>query len=196
MKARPAQGFAMIEVLVTILVLLIGLIGMFGLLSRSSVLQMEAYQRSQALTLLRDMEGRLRANAPLFDATFRTTHASSAGPTVFGQGSTACTGTPTGALAEACAWSNGLRGGSEREGSATGTERGAMVGARGCLLSVATPSGGANAEFFIVVVWQGLSSSGDPEAGTPAATCASGVNFGTGQRRAVVSRVLIPRLVG
>ena len=97
MNSRPScktRGFAMIEVLVTLLVLLIGLLGMFGLMSRGAVLEMESYQRSQALTLLREMESRLRINAALFDAGFRTGFAAAANPAVFGQGSTVACPSP------------------------------------------------------------------------------------------------------
>ena len=59
---RPARGFSLIEVLVTILILTVGLLGLAGLQSRALTSQMEAYQRSQALILLKDMADRINAN--------------------------------------------------------------------------------------------------------------------------------------
>lgn len=56
------MGFSLIEVLVTIVILLIGLLGLAGLQGRALTSQMESYQRSQALILLKDMADRIDAN--------------------------------------------------------------------------------------------------------------------------------------
>ena len=56
------RGFSLIEVLVTILILMVGLLGLAGLQGRALTAQMESYQRSQALILLKDMADRINAN--------------------------------------------------------------------------------------------------------------------------------------
>jgi type IV pilus assembly protein PilV len=191
--ARRQQGFSLIEVLVTILVLLIGLLGMFGLQSRATVVEIEAYQRAQALALLKDMESRIRTNRAQFDTTFREGYADAADPAVFGTGSEVDCEGATGALREVCQWSDSLLGAAE---TAAGANTGAMIGARGCVLAQALPAEDAVAEFFVVVVWQGMSATADPPDGTPGDTCAGDVDYGDGLRRAVSSRVLVPKLEG
>ena len=62
MKPNRNNGFSLIEVLVTIVILLIGLLGLAGLQLRALSSQMESYQRSQALILLKDMAGRIDNN--------------------------------------------------------------------------------------------------------------------------------------
>jgi type IV pilus assembly protein PilV len=71
---------------------------------------------------------------------------------------------------------------------------GAMIGARGCLIRAEPPTTGSMADVFVVVVWQGMSDGTDPVAGSPAALCASGVDFGAGRRRGVSLRVMVPAL--
>jgi len=60
--SRPAAGFTMIEVLVTLFVLALGLIGVIGLQARGQQAELESYQRGQALVLLQDMVDRMNAN--------------------------------------------------------------------------------------------------------------------------------------
>ena len=55
-------GFSLIEVMITIVILMIGLLGLAGLQGRALTSQLESYQRSQALILLKDMENRINAN--------------------------------------------------------------------------------------------------------------------------------------
>jgi type IV pilus assembly protein PilV len=209
MMKRQVQfqsGFTMIEVLVTIVILLVGLLGLASLQSRATVAEMEAYQRSQALGLLRQMESVVRAartqdltaNPPVVASQFSSSSWSSTdGSVVFGTGNNAYT---AGCAAltmperEVCDWNMALQGAAELH---AGSSSGAMIGARGCIISV-NPVSVANAvaEFYIVVVWQGLSATADPQEGTPGARCASAANYGAGLRRAVVSRVLVPTLTG
>lgn len=190
---RHQHGFSLIEVLVTILVLVIGLIGMFGLQSRATVVELEAYQRAQAVALLKDMESRIRTNRAQFDAGFREDFADAAEPAVFGTGSEVDCEGATGALREVCQWSESLLGTAE---TVDGAGTGAMVGARGCVLAQAAPTEEAVAEFFVVVVWQGMAPTVNPADGTPGAVCAGDVDYGTGLRRAVTARVLVPKLEG
>ena len=59
---RQVAGFAMIEVMVTVVVVAFGLLGIAGLVSRSFVTEVEGTQRTQALLLLQDMASRIEAN--------------------------------------------------------------------------------------------------------------------------------------
>ena len=60
--AHRQHGTSLIEVLVAMVVLAIGLLGLVGLQARLQVLQMESYQRAQALMLLHDMATRIESN--------------------------------------------------------------------------------------------------------------------------------------
>jgi type IV pilus assembly protein PilV len=94
-----------------------------------------------------------------------------------------------------CDWGMSLKGASEIRN--TSDKVGALIGARGCIIGP-VDSGLLPApvqEFFLVIVWQGLAPETAPTPGTPGALCASGVNFGAGQRRSVSTRVLIPKLI-
>lgn len=197
MSAAPQRGFSLVEVLVTIVVIAVGLLGMFGLQSRGSVIEMEAYQRAQAIALVQDMEARIRNNRARFDGAFRASYASETAPAVWGTaGSVDCSGA-VGAAAEGCQWGQLLRGTGETLGSGAAlTEVGAMIGARGCVIAPSAPTADAVGEYFVVVVWQGLHASVDPAQGSPAGTCASAVDYGPGLRRGVVTRVLVPKLQG
>ena len=57
-----ASGLIMIEVLVAIVLVLVGLMGLVGLQARAHQGEMEAYQRTQALVLLRDMVDSIEAH--------------------------------------------------------------------------------------------------------------------------------------
>ena len=91
-----------------------------------------------------------------------------------------------------------MKGAAESRKESDGNTRsiGAPIGMRGCILRATAPTPNAVAEYFVVGVWQGLTPTASPPAGTPGAKCAPGVDFGAGQRRAVVTRVLIPKLAG
>lgn len=189
-------GFSMIEVLVTIVVVAIGLLGLSGLQARTMVMEMESYQRGQALVLLQDLEDRVKSSRGDLTGPF----APGAGTLVIGQGAagynnpdvtaTAPCGSYSGAQRQVCDWALMLKGASEKV-SSSGV--GAMLGARGCIVSVTPTQLNASAEFYLVVVWQGLAATSDPTS--PYITnCASDMNFGAGMRRGVVTRVMVPKL--
>lgn len=198
-QPSPIQaGFSMIEVLVTIVIIAVGLLGLSGLQSKVSIMEMESYQRAQALTLLQDMEDRVRASrndltGPLTPSTGSalTTVVGPDGTSGYNPSSVANCASYSGAQLQACQWALALTGAAEK---IAGSKVGAMLGARGCIISVAPSQLNALAEFYLVVVWQGLVATADPDTGSHAANCASSVNFGTGLRRAAVTRVLIPKL--
>ena len=56
------SGFTMIEVLVTIGILVVGLLGLAALQTLTQVAELESYQRSQAIVLVRDMADRMNGN--------------------------------------------------------------------------------------------------------------------------------------
>ncbi len=189
------SGFSMIEVLVTVVIIVVGLLGLVGLQSKASLAEMESYQRGQGLALAQDLKDHLMSSRGLYATPngFKT-FASASGTIVFGTGSyiTGC-GSVTGvAEKQLCLWGETIKGVAESSGSSS---VGAMINARGCLIDFDSPSGGAIGDVFIVVVWQGLVATSDPASGTPGALCASGMNYGSGLRKAVVMRVMIPKLV-
>lgn len=185
-----ARGFSLIEVLVSILVLAIGLLGLAGLQAKANEIEMEAYQRSVALALVQDMASRVAAGRQYANAfaTGQVYGTNDAEPTD-------CVG-KAGAARHLCEWSNSMKGAAESRKESDGNTRsiGAPIGMRGCILPVADPTPNALAEYFVVGVWQGLTPTASPAANSPGANCAPNVDFGAGQRRAVVTRVLIPKL--
>jgi type IV pilus assembly protein PilV len=195
---RNQRGVGLIELMVTIVILMIGLLGLAALQARASMAEMESYQRANALALIRDMEDSLSAGRMLLNGAdgFTTLSGSYVGE---GDSFDGCfeadgiTAKYTRAKMILCEWSMSLKGASERRG--TNANVGAMIGARGCLIPINSPTLPAPlAEFFIVVVWQGLSPDTDPAANSPGALCAPTVNFGNGLRRSVSTRISIPNL--
>jgi type IV pilus assembly protein PilV len=182
-------GTTLIEVLVAMLILLIALLGLAGLQTQVQQSEVESYQRAQALILLQDMVGRINANRKAAGCYAVTTDTTSGTP-YFGTNSTI--GTPTCAIGtteqKAIAvtdmedWNNLLLGAAE---VTTGSNTGAMIGARGCV------SYDAAADLYTVAVaWQGLSK-----------TFAPGQNCGKGQygdetlRRVISLSVRIANLI-
>ena len=174
------RGFAMLEVLVTLIIVLVGLLGAAGVLLIGHQSSVEAYQRTQALILLDDMVDRLSANQQVVDC-YAVTDASTGAP----QLGTGFTGTPSCgsgtpeqqamAMSDLQEWSDLLAGAAETDSS--GTSVGAMIGARGCI-SFDPPS---NA-YVITVTWQGLDETAAPPEEV---SCARGRYGSDAQRRAV-----------
>jgi type IV pilus assembly protein PilV len=205
---RRQRGFTLIEILVTIVILVFGLLGIVGLQAKATNVEMEAYQRGQALSLLRDMQSRIAASRGVVtDGFLQNALSSTNGSVYLGTGGADFTDVdgdcvpPAGvanaadrlvaAKYEACEWGRQLLGVSAQE---SGANVGAMIGARGCLIRMEPPENNAVADFYIVVVWQGIAKASEPPAATPMALCASGVNYGAGLRRGMSVRVLVPHL--
>lgn len=159
------SGFSLIEVLVALIILMTGLLGLAGLQGRAFSSQVESYQRSQALILLKDMADRINAN--------RTNSSSYVTTTPLGIGAASCTTGGSTAANDLCEWSNALKG------SAEGTTSGAMVGARGCIYELAST---APKKYLIAIAWQGLT----PTA-TSAIACGQGSYGGDENLRRVIS---------
>lgn len=60
------QGLTLIEVIITVLVVAIGMLGMAALQVKTLTSTQESYARSQAVALLEDASGRIRANREFF----------------------------------------------------------------------------------------------------------------------------------
>jgi len=185
MNASRNAGSSMIEVLITIVILMIGLLGLAGLQGRAFTSQLEAYQRSQALILLRDMADRINANRNNA-ARYLTTDLV---PAALGTGA-ACPATTGNAIADndLCEWHNALLGSAETDTAANNV--GAMIGARGCIAQNGAPVAGAAGEYLIAVAWQGLNSTAALTAG-PVAACGTGQYGSDAKRRLVVLPVSI-----
>lgn len=170
--SRRNAGFSLIEVLVTIVILLIGLLGLAGLQGRALTLQMESYQRSQALILLKDMADRISAN--------RANAADYVTTTPMGTGYGACAATGAGSAGDLCMWNDALLGAAEVDSS--GNNVGAMIGARGCVYQIAAAASGVPGEYRVAVAWQGLNNTA-----APAIDCGQGDYGSNDALRRVVS---------
>jgi len=178
---KGQRGFLLIEVLITIVILAFGLLGLAGLQTRMQAIEMESYQRSQALILLDDMISRIssnRANAASY---------STGSPVGTGDSQPAdCAATTSfGHERDLCEWSNALKGVGEQAG---GANAGAMVGGRGCIDAIA---GSTPPAYRVTVAWQGL----QPTV-APSLTCASGSYSGDdAYRRSIAKTISIANLL-
>lgn len=182
---KTLSGFSLIEVLVTMVILAFGLLGLAGLQAKSATMEMESYQRSQALILLNDMASRMETHANTDVASYVT------GNTPLGTGDTqptSCLDTatvPIGVARDKCEWSNSLKGAAESSGS---NKVGAMIGARGCVTQIQAVNSTAgvcqSGIYEVTVAWQGM-----VETVAPSNTCASGSYSSEAARRVVSMRI-------
>ena len=190
MGAARQSGVAMMESLMAMTILLVGLLGVAGLQAKTHTANFEAYQRAQAMLLLDDMVNRIRSNryaAACYAVTGAagTPYLGSLGPDH--RGNTDCTavvGTvQTRAIAERgmADWNVLLQGATENEG---GNNRGAMIGARGCVTYDAVTD-----RFTVTVAWQGIVPTF-----APAVNCANGHYGPETQRRVVTTTFRIASL--
>lgn len=145
----PQRGVSLIEVLIAMVILAIGLLGLVGLQGRIQVMQMESYQRAQALILLHDMASRIALN--------RNNAASYVTANPLGAGMVCPVANASRVDADLRDWCVALQGAAETSG---GNNVGAMVGGRGCVQSL-----GAGNEYLVTVAWQGLGPVSAPPAG-------------------------------
>ena len=164
---RRQHGITLIEVLITMVILAIGLLGLAGLQARLKVLQIESYQRAQALMLLKDMAGRVANNRNNAAAYAAAAPVLTPLPQGVDRTCPALPGTPTRLQRDMFEWCNALQGASEE--SAAGTQVGAMVGGRGCVEDL------GSGQFMVTVAWQGMAPLGAPPVSV---TC--GVNLYNG----------------
>jgi type IV pilus assembly protein PilV len=185
MPRVSGRGFAMIEVLVTMVILLIGLLGLAGVSARANVMEFESYQRVQALMLVQDMSDRLNANRQV--AAF---YSNSATGVQLGSSGTGYTGIPTcspcgaqqtQAIADMTAWEQMLQGSAE---VSSGSKVGAMIGAVGCVTRIDA----VNNIYLISVAWQGMLSTAAPPGTAP---CGTGLYTDEKMHRIVTTTVRI-----
>ena len=202
------RGFTLIEVLVTIVIMLLGILGVIGMQARSTIMEFESYQRGEALSLVREMQVHLTHPRTIVTGYLDPTVSSTDGSVYVGSGEDAkdfsagsvCVAGAAGApLAQAqfemCQWGQSLQGAAVVEDpSTTKVKVGAMIGARGCVIRVVPAENNALADLYVTVVWQGQTKGVEPDPKSAAGLCASGVDFGTGLRRGVSVRVLVPDL--
>jgi type IV pilus assembly protein PilV len=196
-RCRPQQGFALLEVLLTIVIVAFGLLGLLGMQSRMSVAEVEAYQRAQATLILADMADRMRAS-PFAVCTGTGTDAQRntcmanrlqayVTSTPLGTGDSPPADCSSAAVPDNCEWSKVLKGVAET--TAAG-DVGAMAGARGCIeqLQAPDPSAGVCTPgiYRVSVVWQGR----NPTAG-PSIACGTGSYGGESYRRVIAARVSV-----
>ena len=167
MRRQQQSGFTMIEVLVTIAILVVGLLGLAAMQTLATLAELEAYQRSQAIVLVRDMADRMSANK----ANIASYMIQNSGLTYVNCGGL------VGADLDKCEWNNLLNGNSEKADSGT-RNVGAMIGARGCVAPLDAVT------FQVTVAWQGLS-----RAGKPMEACGQDA-YGDDQQRRTVSTVV------
>lgn len=176
------RGFSLIEVLVTILILAFGLLGLAGLQARTMTMEMESYQRAQALVLLHDMAARLEGNVAQA-ASYVTTAALGTGD----DQPASCASLAVGSARDHCEWSNQLKGAAESSG---GASLGAMLGARGCVTQVQAPNATTGictpGIYEVVVAWQGMVETVAPNASI---TCGKDLYSSEAARRVVTLRV-------
>jgi type IV pilus assembly protein PilV len=172
MRTNKQSGTSMVEVLVSIVIVVLGLLGLAGLQSHASLAEAEAFQRAQAIVLLKDMTDRLNASR-LQAADFKTA-------TPLGTGTADVCDGKIGADLDKCEWSNALLGASE---SAGGVKVGAMTDARGCITETVTTM---PREYEITVVWQGITPSK-----APTNLCGTGLYGDERYRRSLTTTVRI-----
>jgi type IV pilus assembly protein PilV len=174
---RVQRGVSLIEVLVSMVILMIGLLGLVGVMIQSQRAQVESYQRVQALLLAQDIVARMNSNRAVAACYVLPTFVGTGNATV--PAAAACT-TGTGdqrtrAEQDLTDWRDLLLGSAELTGG--GDKVGAILGARGCITTVA----GSNL-YQVSVAWQGSGTTAAPPGGV---TCGQGLYGDDAARRAV-----------
>jgi type IV pilus assembly protein PilV len=145
---RRQAGVSLVEVLIAMIILAFGLLSLVVLHGRLHVLQLESYQRSQALVILNDIAGRIQLN--------RNNAAAYVTAAPLGVGAACPAGGATRQELDFEEWCALLQGAAETLGA---SQVGAMVGARACVENI-----GAD-EYLVTVAWQGMAPLSAPPAG-------------------------------
>ena len=155
------SGTTMIEVLITMIILLVGLLGIAALQARAQALELESYQRAQALILMSDIVDRIninRSTPSCFDLADPSDGSGWIGAGYTGPAT--CTASTSAynnlAIAAIASIDALLDGSAETSG---GTSVGSMLGARACISYDATtemagvPGSGLHT---VAVSWQAM----------------------------------------
>ena len=187
---RCAAGYALIEVLVTLVIMLFGLLGLAGVSARANIAELESYQRVQAMLLLQDMADRLNANRVVASCYSNGVTGVQLGTTTF----TGYTGVPacaagnaqqnTRAVNDITAWNTLLQGSTETN---SGSKIGAMIGAVGCV----TQLDATNSLYLVSVSWQGMAATAAP---TDPTACGKGLYGNENLHRMITTNVRIGKL--
>lgn len=186
----PQSGFSLIEVLVTVVLLAFGLLGVAGMQAKTSKVEFESFQRSQALALVSDMAARLQAGTLVNPTAYVTTAMS---PTYLGTGDEngSCAGLTDTVALDQCEWSSALKGAAEAVTG--GANSGAMIGARGCIKELRAPvtTAGACAAglYEVTVVWQGMHETVAPGVNNTCAKTSTSLFGNEKLRRSVTLHV-------
>jgi len=138
---RRASGFTLIDILISLFILAFGMLALARVMAQSSLSEVEASQRSQAMTLAQDMAERInlnRKNAAAYVGNYTATWGTN--------GPADCSGM-AGVAKDACEWQNLLAGSTTLDGK---NAIGAPIAARGCVFNTAPNI------YVIAVAWQGL----------------------------------------
>lgn len=204
--AQGARGFSMLEVLISLAIMAFGLLGLVGMQAVAQKMELESYQRAQALILLSDIIDRVNTNRAAATCYVVTTSASSSGSSshlgTTGSGHYNVGGFSCGALAskpEAVARAqldlteidSMLQGSAEQ---LSGGQVGAMIGARACI-----GFDSATQAYTVAVAWQGISPTYSPASWTSAPStaryCGVGLYGDDTQRRVVWNSLIVASLI-
>lgn len=164
-------GSSMIEVLVAIVVLSIGLLGLASLQGRLQGVQIEAYQRGQALIIMNDMVARLSSNRANAASYVTTDPLGFTCPTAVGSRSES----------DLRDWCLALQGNAEKR---SGVSVGTVSNGLGCIDDI------KNLSYRITVTWQGV---GEKPSDIGASNCVD-TNYGSERRRAMSTIVTVGAL--
>ena len=139
-----SSGGTLIEVLVTVMLVSVGLLSLAKLQAVMQVTEMESYQRSQALLLVRDMANRIAINRQLAN-TYLV-----AADSPLGAGMTCPVTGSTSTLTQIdlAEWCLALQGAAETLGT---SQIGSVIGGRGCIEQLTNSN-----EYMVTVAWQGM----------------------------------------
>lgn len=174
---RRANGFTMIEILVTLVITAVGMLGLAGFVVRATTLSADSIQRARAAVLVNDMAARI-SNGKAIAATFVA--ADGTNLQLRGESVVSCAGLANGPL-QLCQWNNLLAGANDGGSGAR------ALGYRGCV----TQPNPADPLFAVTVTW-GSMTPGAP----PADQCGAG-EFGAeaqGLRRVLRLQVRVATL--
>jgi type IV pilus assembly protein PilV len=142
MRAGATRGFTLIEVLIAIIVLAFGMLSLARVLGRSAQEGLEAYQRTQAMSIASEMVSRI-TNNPKLAADYVDDY-------VPGGAVEDCTVIAETVKRDRCEWLNRLGG---ADISDAGAGIGSPIAARGCVTQPAPNL------YVVAVAWQGVLQS-------------------------------------